>query len=91
MPVRDSTEWRHAIIEKKVINFDHGGDRHVVCAWDTCERDGVETHKVVEQTAKLRGERSVTFVFCTERHKMYWLNSTRDLNNLPPGFKRSIM
>lgn len=91
MPVRDSSQWRHAIIEKKAINLDHGGSKHVMCAWDTCEKDGLETNKVVEQTAVNRGERTVTYIFCTERHKAYWLNSTRDLNNLPAGYKRSIM
>lgn len=91
MPARGTTEWRHAIISKKVINLDHDGDRHVVCAWDTCEKDGLELYKVVEHDGKIRGERTMNFVFCSERHKMYFVNSVRDLGNLPSGYKRSIL
>jgi len=95
MPVRDSSEWRHSIIERKVINHDRGGT-HVMCAWDTCERDGFENFKVVTHngaTMANRDERNMVYVFCTERHKRYWLASIRpgNNNNLPAGWKRSIL
>lgn len=94
MAVRDSTEWRHAIINKKVINLDHAGDRHVMCAWDTCERDGLENHKVRVKTHQDGYEvRFMNYVFCSERHKQYWLASIRpgNNNNLPPGHRLSIL
>ncbi len=96
MPVRGSSQWRHAVVEKKVINLDGGGwsgNGHVMCAWDTCERDGLEIHKVIKYLGKERGERTMSYVFCTERHRQYWLASIRpgNNNNLPPGYKRSIL
>jgi hypothetical protein len=91
MPVRGTTAWRHAIIQKKVINLDHGGSKHVMCAWDTCEKDGYENNKVVVHEGVAPNIRDITYVFCTERHKAYWLNSVRDVNNLPPGYRRSIL
>lgn len=106
MPVRGSSAWNHAIIEKKVINRDEGGwgkvtdsgTHYVLCAWDTCERDGLENYKVrVEDSApQYRGtpdEKYINYVFCTERHKAYWLASMRpgNNNNLPAGMKRGIL
>lgn len=80
----------HAILHKKVINLDHVGDRHVMCAWDTCERDGYEMHKVRVDYGKT-GPHIVNYVFCTERHKQYWINSHRAYGQLPPGYKRSFI
>jgi hypothetical protein len=92
MPVRGTTRWQHAIVMKKVINLDHAGDRHVMCAWDDCERDGYEAHKVVSNDAAPGYEpKYMTYVFCSDRHRAYWINSVRDCNNLPPGYKRSII
>ena len=93
MPVRGSTQWKHAILQKKVINLDHDGNRNVMCAWDTCEKDGYESFKVVKHLGKEKGERTMTYVFCTERHRQYWIASMRpgNNNNLPPGFRRSIL
>lgn len=93
MPVRGSSQWRHAILQKKVINLDHAGNRNVMCAWDTCEHDGYESFKVVKHLSVERGERTMSYVFCTERHKQYWLASMRpgNNNNLPSGFKGTIL
>jgi len=94
MPVRGTSKWRHGIVQKKVINLDHDGDRHVMCAWDTCERDGFETNKIVERdNAPGHESKTITYVFCSERHKQYWLASIRpgNNNNLPPGYRRSII
>lgn len=91
MPVRDSTEWRHAILEKKVINHDRGGT-YVLCAWDTCERYGFETYKAIERiSAPGYPLQTLTYVFCTERHKQYFIHSLVQANQLPPGFKKSIV
>jgi hypothetical protein len=87
MPVRDSSEWRHAILSKKVINMDRGGT-HVMCAWDTCERDAYENYKVRTNTAGPGYEpRYMNYTFCCETHKQFWLANVRpgSNNNLPPG------
>jgi uncharacterized protein involved in tellurium resistance len=89
MPVRGTT---HAIIQKKVINLDHDGDRHVMCAWDTCTNDGYEINKVrVNTAAPGHDPVYVQYVFCTERHKQYWINSTKSYGDLPSGYKRGIV
>jgi hypothetical protein len=93
MPVRDSTEWRHAILDKKVINLDRGGT-HVMCSWDTCENDSFETYKVrVNQAARGYSPRYMNYTFCCETHKQYWINNVRpgSNNNLPPGVNRRYL
>jgi hypothetical protein len=93
MPVRDSTEWRHAILDKKVINHDRGGT-HVMCAWDTCERDSFENYKVRVNNAKPGyPPRYMNYTFCSETHKQYWINNARpgSNNNLPPGTNRRYL
>jgi hypothetical protein len=84
MPMRE-----HAILHKKVINLDHAGDRHVMCAWDDCEKDGVELHKVRVNYGSASAPHIVNHVFCTERHLQYWVNSTKKYGQLPPGYKLS--
>lgn len=82
---------QHAIIERKVINLDHAGDRHVMCAWDDCERDGVELHKIVVNYGKADTPHKVAHVFCSEKHKEYWKNSAKSYGNLPPGYRLSCI
>lgn len=94
MPIRGTTQHQHAIIEKKIINHDSGTGRHIICAWSDCERDGYESNKVVVHTGQSGYEvRDMHYVFCTERHRQYWLHDARPGggNNLPPGYKRSIV
>lgn len=81
----------HAIIEKKVINLDHAGDRHVMCAWDDCERDGVDLHMVKINYGTADQPHVVKHVFCTDRHKQYFIHSPRDHGHLPPGYRRSCI
>jgi hypothetical protein len=85
------TRRDHAIVEKKVINLDHGGSRHVVCAWDECEKDGVDLHQVRVNYGKGDTPHIVKHVFCSERHKQYWINSVRAYGRLPPGYRRSCI
>jgi hypothetical protein len=81
----------HAIIEKKVINLDHAGDRHVMCAWDDCQDDGYDLNQVRLNYGTGDNPYIVKHVFCTERHKQYWINSVRHYGHLPPGFRRSVL
>lgn len=56
---------------------------HLLCCWGPCERYGHHEHR-----ARVREPlRTVWYVFCTERHRMFWVNSHRDHLNLPAGSK----
>lgn len=89
MPVRGTTAWRHAIIQKKVINRDEGGwlastssgTHYVMCAWSDCEKPGYEMFKVRERTHApnirdddLWNARFINYVFCSETCKQHWLD-----------------
>lgn len=86
MPVRGTTAWEHAIIQKKVINLDEGGwgtptnsgTHFVMCSWSDCENPGYELYKVRVATHK-EGyeERFMNYVFCCERHKLWWIDEVR--------------
>lgn len=63
-----------------------------MCGWDTCEKDGYECYKTRERiSAPGYPLEYLTYVFCTEKHRQYWINSVIDCNNLPAGYKRSIL
>ena len=76
--------------------------RHVVdtrdgetlpCCWSDCERSGVLLHRVriYEGVNQVTGERVYSWkVFCTERHKMFYVNAPRALNKLPPGHRLAV-
>lgn len=91
MPVRGTTAWKHAIHQRKVINHDRGGT-YVMCAWDTCEKPGYEMFKCVEHdNANGYEPKRINYVFCSERHRQYFIHSTVRANDLPAGYKRSII
>jgi hypothetical protein len=81
----------HAIVNKVVINLDHAGARHVACGWDDCERDGYELNMVRVNYGTASAPHIVKYVFCTERHRQFWINSHRGYGKLPAGFKRSFI
>ena len=82
MTVRGTTKWRHAIIQKKVINRDEGGwgnvtssgTHYVICAFGMCDNDAYELYKVTVNTAKEGQEvRFMNYAFCSEKCKQAWL------------------
>ena len=104
-------------VEKKVINLDAGGDRVLVCCWDECDRPGYQCYRHVScrhdpvmgcEAADERGlvytgqSAHITYVFCTQRHRNYWVNATgrnalesiartgRAYGNLPVGLRGMI-
>lgn len=86
MPVRGTTAHHHAIIQKKIINRDEGGDGHVtssgthyvMCAWSYCENDAFELFKVRVNNARPgQEERVMNYAFCSEKCKQYWLEELR--------------
>ena len=68
---------------RKVINLQTGA--HIPCCWEDCWRDGVELHKFVVR----EGVNTITYVFCSERHRRYFMNSHISLGNLPNGYRNS--
>jgi hypothetical protein len=81
----------HAIVNKTVINLDHGGAKHVMCAWDTCEKDGYELNQVRINYGKPGTPQIVKHVFCTERHRQYFINQLHGYGRLPSGYRLSII
>lgn len=86
MPVRGSSQWQHARIEKRVINLDEGGNgtvtssgtHYVICAWLDCDKDALATINVRAKThAEGYEERHMNYAFCSERCKEHWLDDWR--------------
>lgn len=75
-------------VSKSVINMSSGA--HIPCCWDDCRRDGVELHKARVRERTEHGPGVAHYVFCSERHKMFWVNSHRDNGNLPAGYRLSV-
>lgn len=60
-------------VHRKVISRDSGN--WLLCCWDDCERFGYEIHHVTINDAKPGyPPKLVKFVFCSERHRQYWLD-----------------
>jgi hypothetical protein len=55
------------------------------CCWDECELPGLEEVKAV--STERRGP-PLTYIFCSDRHKLYWLFSPRGNGMLPSGDRR---
>lgn len=83
-----------ARIAKKVLSGTTG--QWIRCAWFECDRDGVELHKArFHEHARTMScahplSKHVHFIFCSERHRQYYLHSHRDMWNLPPGYANSL-
>jgi len=83
---------RKPLIGRHVID-PHDGE-HLLCCWDTCEAFGTMLHRVRiwEGIHPVTGGPIYSWkIFCTERHKMYYINGPRDHLNLPPGHRLSII
>lgn len=86
MPVRGSTAWQHARLEKRIINRDEGGDgrtttsgtHYVLCAWLDCSNDALTTNNIRVKTHEENyEERWMNYAFCSERCKEHWLDDYR--------------
>lgn len=71
--------------------------KHLLCMWEQCEKRGRTEYDVVvtEGDPSDAGKNLLTpnrthFLFCTERHKQYFVNSHRDMGNLPAGLGNVI-
>ena len=86
------TTYRGKLSERRII--DPQDETRLLCCWNDCDRYGLELHKAREYLGidpRTSGPIYTWYVFCTERHKMYWVNSVRDLFNLPPGYKLAVV
>ena len=92
MPVRGTS---HARLMRKVIlrEGDIGGK--VFCAWDDCDNDGYIMFHVAINAARPGFPRQLErYVFCSERHRQYFLNVHRDRGlhgYLPAGERGRII
>lgn len=71
-------------VSKPVINKQTGA--HLPCCWMDCWRDGVEVHKVRVRS----GEEALDYVFCSERHRQFFIHSHRAQGMLPPGYRLAV-
>lgn len=55
----------------------------ILCCWTDCERTGDDGYQAIVREPG----RNVHYLFCSQRHLMYWTNSIRDMGNLPAGAK----
>lgn len=86
MPVRGTTAWQHARIQKRIINLDEGGDgrvtssgtHYVLCAYAPCDKDGYELYKTRENIAAAGNPPDYrNYVFCSEKCKQAWVDEFR--------------
>lgn len=82
---------------RKVHSFTNDG--WIRCNWfgtpssGRCEKEGYELYKSVfhEHAREIPCDHPmanhISYVFCSERCKRYYLNSHHDMGNLPAGFK----
>lgn len=82
------------MLGKRILNRD--AERWILCSWDTCDNDGVTLHQARHHDhnpgypCNAPGTKHPIYVFCSERHKQYWLNSHRSLGNLPAGSRNVL-
>jgi hypothetical protein len=88
------SRWEHARIAKPVLSRD--AERWLTCCWFDCDQLSYDLHKAVVHD-HARGlpcsdpdASHPQYTFCSDRHKMYWVNSHRSMGNLPPGERLRI-
>lgn len=56
--------------------------RKLLCCWDDCEALG---RNEIQATEGVEGGRRLTYIFCSDRHRAYWVNSHRSYGNAASG------
>jgi len=81
-------------VSKPVLSRDAG--TWLQCCWFECERQGFDLHKTRFHDHN-KGvpcahpdSRHVWYVFCSERHRDYFLHSHISMGNLPAGSKLTV-
>ena len=67
---------------------DYGDDsstdkKPYICCWDDCQRLGTTLHPVIVR----EGKEKTIYIFCSERHRQYHINSHIAYGRLPPGYQ----
>lgn len=86
------TTYRGKVSDMQVRDTNDGAV--LLCGWLDCDRPGYETHKVREYLGfdpRHRGPIYTWYVFCTERHRQYFIHSTTHNKNLPPGYRLAVV
>jgi hypothetical protein len=55
--------------------------QRIPCCWVDCYRPGDTNHEAQVKEPL----RTLHYLFCSERHLLYWVNSHVDMGNLPAG------
>jgi hypothetical protein len=65
--------------------YDAGGyaDQAYLCCWDDCSKRGTMLHLL----RIWEGEELTNYVFCSDRHKQYHINSHVAYGKLPAGHR----
>lgn len=58
---------------KKVMSHDTG--EWLLCCWMECEKLGTNAHIAVQRTTEEGYDKTIKYVFCSEKHKEYFKNS----------------
>lgn len=59
--------------------------RNIPCCWSDCTRDGNDQYEVVLWEGF--PERDFHYLFCSDRHRAYWIHSKHANGQLPIGSK----
>ncbi len=62
----------------------------ILCAWEDCDRPGYDLYKVVIDYGSPGRPYVTRYVFCSERHRLYFAHSHRENGKLPSGSKRLL-
>lgn len=85
---------------KKILSLDkaaRGETRWLPCCWDECEKSGTTLHQAKfhdhPKTISCDHEmaKHVKYVFCSERHRQYFLNSHISMGKLPAGYRGTVL
>lgn len=75
--------------------FDPQDDARLLCCWDDCEKYGLTLYRVriYEGTNPSAGNAPIFSwkVFCSERHKMLYVNGPKSYGRLPAGYRLARM
>lgn len=77
-------------LARKVISSGPSRE-YIMCSWDECERYGVMLYGVRIPYGVSPNDYTVIHLFCSERHKQYFLNGHRHYGKLPPGYRLSVL
>lgn len=77
-------------VVRKVIGINDNGKPDfgpaIMCSWSDCTNLGHQEHRL-ETPDTTDARYNLVYIFCSQQHKWYYLNSHKDLGQLPEGRK----